>query len=61
MIPDCGSSSPYKNEARPNASNIARHCIIDDILHESLHESPNATVIIIIIIIGCGHEAVPTA
>ena len=37
----------FKDESRPNASNVARHRIIDDLLREELNANPNLTVVII--------------
>jgi methyltransferase (TIGR00027 family) len=37
----------FKDEARPNASNVARHRIIDDLLRNSLISQPNLSVVII--------------
>ena len=37
----------FKDETRPNASNVARHRIIDDILREELAANPNLCVVII--------------
>ena len=37
----------FKDETRPNASNVARHRIIDDLLRHELLANPNVTVVII--------------
>jgi methyltransferase (TIGR00027 family) len=37
----------FKDETRPNVSNVARHRIIDDLLREELRENPILTVVII--------------
>lgn len=37
----------FKDETRPNTSNVGRHRIIDDLLREELIENPNLTVVII--------------
>lgn len=37
----------FKDEKRPNASNVARHRIIDDLLRQELIAHPNLTVVII--------------
>ena len=37
----------FKDETRPNTSNVGRHRIIDDLLREELAANPNLTVIII--------------
>lgn len=37
----------FKDERRPNASNVARHRIIDDILRKELAADPNLCVVII--------------
>lgn len=37
----------FKDEARPNISNVARHRLIDDLLRQELLENPNLTVVII--------------
>jgi methyltransferase (TIGR00027 family) len=37
----------FKDETRPNTSNVARHRIIDDILREELAANPNLCVVII--------------
>jgi len=37
----------FKDETRPNASNVGRHRIIDDLLRKELTEHPNLTVVII--------------
>lgn len=37
----------FNDETRPNASNVARHRIIDDLLREELLAHPNLTVVII--------------
>jgi methyltransferase (TIGR00027 family) len=37
----------FKDEARPNASNVARHRIIDDLLRQELLEEPELCVVII--------------
>src|SRR3990172_7220704 len=43
----------FKNETKGNASNVARHRIIDDILRQSLKENPKTSVVII----GCGFDS----
>ncbi|MGQ0657107.1 MAG: class I SAM-dependent methyltransferase [Chromatiales bacterium] len=42
----------FKNEVRPNASNVARHRIIDDILRDELAADPG----LLIVIIGAGFD-----
>jgi len=37
----------FKDETRPNASNVGRHRIIDDLLRQELRAHPNLTVVII--------------
>lgn len=37
----------FKDETRPNISNVARHRLIDDLLREELVANPNLTVVII--------------
>jgi len=37
----------FRDETRPNASNVARHRIIDDLLRQELLAHPNLTVVII--------------
>src|SRR5678815_5530723 len=37
----------FKDETRPNTSNVARHRLIDDLLREELSANPNLTVVII--------------
>ena len=37
----------FKDETRPNMSNVARHRLIDDLLREELVANPNLTVVII--------------
>src|SRR5689334_13254339 len=37
----------FKDETRPNTSNVGRHRIIDDLLREELVANPNLTVVII--------------
>ena len=37
----------FKDETRPNASNVARHRIVDDLLRQELQSHPNLTVVII--------------
>ena len=37
----------FKDETRPNTSNVARHRIIDDLLRQELTATPNLTVVII--------------
>ncbi|MEN3330183.1 MAG: hypothetical protein V7638_4990 [Acidobacteriota bacterium] len=37
----------FKDETRPNLSNVARHRLIDDLLREELATKPNLTVVII--------------
>ena len=37
----------FKDETRPNASNVARHRIIDDLLRRELLSSPNLSIVII--------------
>ena len=37
----------FKDETSPNASNVARHRIIDDLLREELRKDPNLCVVII--------------
>lgn len=37
----------FKDETRPNASNVGRHRIIDDLLRQELQANPNLTVVII--------------
>ena len=37
----------FKDETRPNVSNVARHRLIDDLLREELATNPNLTVVII--------------
>jgi methyltransferase (TIGR00027 family) len=37
----------FKDESRPNSSNVARHRIIDDLLRQELLANPNLTVVII--------------
>jgi methyltransferase (TIGR00027 family) len=37
----------FKDETRPNSSNVARHRIIDDLLRQELLINPNLTVVII--------------
>jgi len=37
----------FKDEARPNASNVARHRIIDDLLRQELTASPDRHVVLI--------------
>ena len=37
----------FKDETRPNTSNVARHRLIDDLLREELIANPNLTVVII--------------
>jgi methyltransferase (TIGR00027 family) len=37
----------FKDETRPNISNVARHRLIDDLLREELLAKPNLTVVII--------------
>src|SRR4029079_10265990 len=37
----------FKDETRPNSSNVARHRIIDDLLRQELLANPNRTVVII--------------
>ena len=37
----------FKDETRPNTSNVARHRLIDDLLREELLANPNLTVVII--------------
>lgn len=37
----------FKDETRPNMSNVARHRIIDDLLRQELQANPNMTVVII--------------
>ena len=37
----------FKDETRPNTSNVARHRIIDDLLRQELLANPNLTVVII--------------
>lgn len=37
----------FKDETRPNASNVGRHRIIDDLLRHELQANPNLTVVII--------------
>ena len=37
----------FKDETRPNSSNVARHRIIDDLLRQELLANPNLTVVII--------------
>ena len=37
----------FKDEVRPNMSNVARHRLIDDLLREELLANPNLTVVII--------------
>ena len=37
----------FKDETRPNMSNVARHRIIDDLLREELSANPDLTVVII--------------
>src|SRR5262245_51752481 len=37
----------FKNETNPNASNVARHRIIDDLLRRAILASPNLQVVII--------------
>jgi methyltransferase (TIGR00027 family) len=37
----------FKDETRPNTSNVARHRIIDDLLRQELTANPNLTVVII--------------
>ena len=37
----------FKDETRPNASNVGRHRIIDDLLRQELVANPNLTVVII--------------
>lgn len=43
----------FKDETRPNTSNVARHRIIDDILREELAANPN----LCIVIIGAGFDS----
>lgn len=37
----------FKDESRPNLSNVARHRVIDDLLRRELAANPNLTVVII--------------
>ena len=37
----------FKDETRPNMSNVGRHRIIDDLLRQELRANPNLTVVII--------------
>jgi len=37
----------FKDETRPNASNVARHRLIDDLLRQELLANPNLTIVII--------------
>lgn len=37
----------FKDETRPNTSNVGRHRIIDDLLRQELEAKPNLTVVII--------------
>ncbi len=37
----------FKDETRPNISNVARHRLIDDLLRQELTANPNLTVVII--------------
>jgi len=37
----------FKDETRPNTSNVGRHRIIDDLLRQELEANPNLTVVII--------------
>ena len=37
----------FKDEARPNASNVARHRIIDDFLRQELIANPNLQIVLI--------------
>ncbi|HYV10048.1 MAG TPA: class I SAM-dependent methyltransferase [Pyrinomonadaceae bacterium] len=37
----------FKDETRPNMSNVGRHRLIDDLLRDELAENPNLTVVII--------------
>jgi methyltransferase (TIGR00027 family) len=37
----------FKDEVKANASNVARHRIIDDLLREELHATPNIRVVLI--------------
>ena len=37
----------FKDEPRPNASNVARHRIIDDLLRQELIAHPNLSIVII--------------
>jgi len=43
----------FKNETNPNASNVARHRIIDDFLRQELVSNPN----LLIVIIGAGFDS----
>ena len=43
----------FKDETRPNTSNVARHRIIDDILRQELAATPN----LIVVIIGAGFDS----
>src|ERR1043165_4408073 len=36
----------FKDETRPNTSNVGRHRLIDDLLREELAANPNLTVVI---------------
>lgn len=42
-----GIVDSFKDETGPNASNVARHRIIDDILRDEIAADPNLTVVII--------------
>jgi len=37
----------FKDETRPNISNVGRHRLIDDLLRQELHANPNLTVVLI--------------
>src|SRR6476660_2524946 len=43
----------FKNETRPNASNVARHRIIDDLLQQEILHQPD----LLVIILGAGFDS----
>jgi methyltransferase (TIGR00027 family) len=43
----------FRNEEKPNASNVTRHRIVDDILRDELTRSPDLTIVIV----GCGFDS----